>query len=203
MKTQISIVDSDYARRAAILRALAFLGRHAEPYEDLQEFSGDRQGHRIVLVHDEGSLVRDLIAWSRRTETEVGIIAYSEQVKFKAVIEAMKLGAADYVAWPTAAEDIDAIVENCAKTMEPRWKQCEARAKARSLLDRLTPRERQVLLCMASGLSSRTIGDQLGISLRTVEVHRGNMLNKLHAGNALEAVRIAYESGALSGELAV
>jgi FixJ family two-component response regulator len=65
---------------------------------------------------------------------------------------------------------------------------------ARSRLDRLTKREREVLDGVASGLSNRLIGEKLAISPRTVEIHRANMLNKLGANHTSEAIRIAIEA---------
>jgi two-component system, LuxR family, response regulator FixJ len=57
--------------------------------------------------------------------------------------------------------------------------------------DRLTPREREVLSEIAAGASNKEIGRRLGISPRTVEVHRARIMEKLHARNAADLVRIA------------
>jgi two-component system, LuxR family, response regulator FixJ len=73
---------------------------------------------------------------------------------------------------------------------------------ARSRVQKLTPREREVLAGMADGLSNRLIGDRLAISPRTVEIHRANMLNKLGANHTSEAIRIAVEASITSHDLA-
>jgi len=65
---------------------------------------------------------------------------------------------------------------------------------ARSRVDRLTRREREVLCGVANGLSNRKIGDLLAISPRTVEIHRANMLARLGAHHTSEAIRIAIEA---------
>jgi DNA-binding NarL/FixJ family response regulator len=65
----------------------------------------------------------------------------------------------------------------------------------RELVNRLTPREKEVLGCMAKGLSSRAIGAHLSISPRTVEVHRAHLLSKMQASNSPDAVRIALKAG--------
>ena len=67
-------------------------------------------------------------------------------------------------------------------------------AVARGRIEKLTEREREVLDCVASGLSNRKIGEKLEISPRTVEIHRANMLNKLGANHTSEAIRIAIEA---------
>ena len=67
-------------------------------------------------------------------------------------------------------------------------------AMARSRVQRLTRREREVLAGVANGLSNRRIGERLEISPRTVEIHRANMLNKMGASHTSEAIRIAIEA---------
>jgi DNA-binding NarL/FixJ family response regulator len=67
-------------------------------------------------------------------------------------------------------------------------------AVARSRVERLTRREREVLAGVAGGLSNRLIGERLSISPRTVEIHRANMLNKMGASHTSEAIRIAIEA---------
>jgi two-component system response regulator FixJ len=65
---------------------------------------------------------------------------------------------------------------------------------ARSRVERLTRREREVLAELAGGLSNRLIGEKLNIGPRTVETHRANMLNKMGANHTSEAIRIAIEA---------
>ncbi len=67
-------------------------------------------------------------------------------------------------------------------------------ARARSRVQRLTRREREVLAGVAVGMSNRLIGEQLDISPRTVEIHRANMLTKIGAQHTSEAIRIAIEA---------
>ena len=66
--------------------------------------------------------------------------------------------------------------------------------EAKARIRRLTTREREVLGQMVDGETNTAIGKKLSISPRTVEIHRSNLLLKLHARNSLEAVRIALEA---------
>ena len=65
---------------------------------------------------------------------------------------------------------------------------------------RLTPREGEILLLLSNGLSSAEIGEAIGISRRTVEIHRGNIHRKLKARSAAHAIRIGFDLGLLSLE---
>ena len=67
-------------------------------------------------------------------------------------------------------------------------------ARARSRIQKLTNREREVLIGVAGGLSNRKIGEHLSISPRTVEIHRANMLDKMRANHTSDAIRLAIEA---------
>jgi two-component system response regulator NreC len=73
-------------------------------------------------------------------------------------------------------------------------RRAEARGRGDDL-DLLTPREREVLQLLAEGLSNREIAEQLGISIKTVETHRSNMMSKLGVDNKTELVKYAFRKG--------
>ena len=191
----VSLVDSDYARRARIAHALTSAGRHVEPFENLEEFAAKSHDRTVLLIHDEGTLVQDVINLCRREGQLIGALIYAENPAPKAVVQAIRLGATDYCQWPVDAESLQEAVDACQALAETEWSRAEKQAFARKLIERLTPREKEVLTFMTKGFSNRAIGEQLGISPRTVEIHRGHMLSKLYANNSPDAVRIALETG--------
>ncbi len=191
----VSLVDSDYARRARIAHALTSAGRHVEPFENLEEFAAKSHDRTILMVHDEGTLVQDVINWCQREGQLVGALVYAQNPSPKAVVQAIRLGATDYCQWPLETESLQEAVDACQALAETEWSRAEKQAFARKLIERLTPREKEVLTYMTKGFSNRAIGEQLGISPRTVEIHRGHMLSKLYANNSPDAVRIALEAG--------
>ena len=73
-------------------------------------------------------------------------------------------------------------------------------SEARSALDPLTPREMDVLRCLARGLSNREIADELAVSVRTVTTHMRNILDKLHVSNRTQAALYALEHGVRSSQ---
>ncbi len=191
----VSLVDGDYSRRARIAHALASAGRHVEPFESLEEFAAKSHDRAVLMVHDEGTLVRDVINWCQREGQLVGALVYSQDPAPKNVVQAIRSGATDYCQWPLDPESLQEAVDNCQAVAETEWTRAEKQAFARKLIERLTPREKEVLTYMTRGFSNRAIGEQLGISPRTVEIHRGHMLSKLYANNSPDAVRIALEAG--------
>lgn len=184
----VSLVDGDYARRARIAHALASTGRHVEPFESLEEFTAKSHDRAVLLV-------RDVINWCQREGQLIGTLVYAQDPSPKAVVEAIRSGATDYCQWPLDPQSLQEAVDACQAIAETQWTRAEKQAFARKLIERLTPREKEVLTYMTKGFSNRAIGEQLGISPRTVEIHRGHMLSKLYANNSPDAVRIALEAG--------
>lgn len=110
-------------------------------------------------------------------------------------VEAMKLGAADFIEKPYDNRLLLAALENGFAHIENREKEVSAIHLAREHIERLTPRERDVLLGLIDGKSNKVIAYELDISPRTVEIYRANLMDKLEVRSVAEAVRIAFTSG--------
>ncbi len=197
-RTNLYLVDADFRRRAAISHSLAGTEIHAEPFEDLDELARRWPRDGLILVHDEGVMVRRTIDLMTEVGEWLPVVAYSERPDTHRVVQAILTGAIDYLDWPFGEPEVRQAV---AVAEESRGTQGSARlreAMARSRIQKLTKREREVLAGVADGLSNRLIGERLAISPRTVEIHRANMLNKMGANHTSEAIRIAIE-GSLVG----
>jgi two-component system response regulator FixJ len=129
-----------------------------------------------------------------RTGKWLPCICYSELPDPRRVALAVLSGAIDYLGWPFGNDKLKSALTD-AKDRERLMSSTKLRESiARSRVDRLTRREREVLCGVANGLSNRKIGDLLAISPRTVEIHRANMLARLGAHHTSEAIRIAIEA---------
>lgn len=107
-------------------------------------------------------------------------------------VRAMKAGAIDFIEKPCERTTLLAAIEEGFASLN-RTRDNAARAKdATARLNVLTARERQVLDGLAEGLPNKTIAYDLGISPRTVEIHRANLMTKLCARNLAEALRLAF-----------
>ncbi len=148
----------------------------------------------MLLVHDVGDAIPVLLEHMGRTGDWLPIIAFAEKPSIRRIVEAVLQGAVDYLVWPF---DVPGL-EDSLKVAEDRARSVSSsklrEAVARSRVDRLTKREREVLTGVAGGLSNRLIGEKLSISPRTVEIHRANMLSKMGANHTSEAIRIAIEA---------
>jgi two-component system response regulator FixJ len=110
-------------------------------------------------------------------------------------VAAMKAGASDFIEKPFEKAALLGCVE-AARRVAVADRGAGARAEdARARLNVLTDREREVLDGLVEGLPNKTIAFDLGISPRTVEIHRANLMQKLEVKSLAEALRIAFHAG--------
>ena len=193
-RTNILLVDGDFRRRAAISHCLSGGDLHIEPFEDLAELVSRWPRDGILLVHDSADAIPTLLDHMGRTGDWLPIIAFAEQPSIRRIVEAVLQGAVDYLVWPFVQSDLaESMVAAEGRSRSVAGTKLRE-AVARSRVERLTKREREVLSGVAGGLSNRLIGEQLNISPRTVEIHRANMLSKMGANHTSEAIRIAIEA---------
>jgi FixJ family two-component response regulator len=165
-----------------------------EPFEDADEIRWRWPKQGIILAADEEAGIEKLLELMQEFGRWLPIIAFSDNPAPRRVARAICSGSVDYVAWPGKIDElIGAIADAHAQSKVFGGFKLRA-AKARSQVDQLSRREREVLAAVADGLPSRMIGERLAISPRTVEIHRANMLNKLGVRHTSEAIRIAVEA---------
>ncbi len=105
-------------------------------------------------------------------------------------IEAMKGGAIDFLLKPFTDEALLAAVARAVAQSAAQTAAREVIDQARGRLDSLTPREHEVCLLVAEGLTSKEIGERLGVAESTISVHRSRIMSKLDAGSIADIVRL-------------
>jgi two-component system response regulator FixJ len=127
-----------------------------------------------------------------------GVIVTADDSSVAKAVEAMKAGAVDFIETPCADEVMLEAVHSAAQAdVSPSPRRASQRREHKALA-KLTPRERDVLAGVVAGKTSKTIARDCGISPRTVEVHRANVMTKSGARSLSELVRMALvadESG--------
>jgi len=193
----IIIVDLDSKRRAAIGYMLSSRNIHVEPFEHPEELANSWRGADVALVSDEAGFVKSVARLMAARASWLPLVAYAAEPTPRRVADAVLDGAIDYLEWPGREEDVIEVLtgaEARART-QPMRERLAREASAQSRLDGLSRRERQVLACVADGLNNRLIGRRLGISARTVEIHRAHILEKTEARGTPEVIRLAVEAG--------
>lgn len=110
-------------------------------------------------------------------------------------VKAMKAGAVDFLEKPFETDVLLGAIERAFERLDSTRDVMVRAAEAEVVLGALSDREREVLEGLAQGYPNKTIAYDLGISPRTVEVHRANIMSKLHARSLSEALRIAFAAG--------
>ncbi len=195
-RTILHIVCGDSRSRAEQARIVFALGHHAEVYGELGELLARPSHEGIVMAADDGTpdMARDLIRQLGEAGMWLPVVMVSSQPDTEQVVAAIKAGALDYLRLPLEmgrfARRLHDVIAEAGQHIEGRRRQVEAR-RAIALLSR---REREVLELLSAGSSNKEIARRLDISPRTVEIHRGNMMTKLRAGHAADAVRLWLDS---------
>ena len=115
-------------------------------------------------------------------------------------VKAMKAGAMDFLEKPVSNEKLLTCVETAFATMSRLDKTNRLRESAQERCNRLSEREREVMQQIVAGLSNSQVAERLGLSVRTVEVHRANVNKKMNTRSLVELVHMAELCGCLEPE---
>ena len=111
-------------------------------------------------------------------------------------VNTMKKGAMDFIEKPFKEDALVALVERMLDEARTAFSQSQEAASREALLSRLTTREAQVLDRIVAGRLNKQIADDLGISIKTVEAHRANVMEKLNANTVADLLKIALGANA-------
>lgn len=200
-KLIIRFVEPSSRIRAELARCAFALGHHAEVYADLGELTEHMPETGVLVVRDDPGTGGIVGIMQRMAEGGhwLPLIATDINPRARRIVAAMKAGALDYLPLPLEATRFAGSLEHVIADIEHHGKVRRRMIQARSRIANLSNREREVLHWLAEGSSNKTIARELDISPRTVEIHRANMMAKLGAKHAAEAVRLRIESELRSG----
>ena len=191
------IVGGNSRSRAAQSRLVLSMGHHAEVYSDLVELLDRPPMEGVIIASDD--VVEHGIAELLEDLADHGIwiplVAAREEPGVQEVVQAIQAGALDFLSLPLSEPELRRMV---AHVHTDAGRHAEARRRlidARRRIGQLSRREREVLDWLSEGCSNKAIARELEISPRTVEIHRANMMDKLGANHAAEAVRLKLEAG--------
>jgi two-component system response regulator FixJ len=132
----------------------------------------------------------DLLRRMRGMSCTLPVVVMTGHGDIQLAVEAMKAGAADFLEKPFDDERVLAAVRSALESRRLDSERVGLRNEIRERVESLSQRERQVLDGLVAGLPNKTIAHELGISPRTVEVYRANVMTKMQAGSLSELVRM-------------
>jgi len=197
----VHVIDDDSAMRQSLEFLLRTADIRARTYESAAEFLDalPRTGEGCVVtdVRMPGMSGLDLLRRLKELAVALPVIVITGHGDVPLAVEAMKSGAADFIEKPFDDEVLLASVRAALKAQDGQTEQHALKAAIAERVGSLSVRERQVLEGLVAGLPNKTIAYDLGISPRTVEIYRANVMTKMEATSLSELVRMALIGGVL------
>jgi two-component system response regulator FixJ len=189
----IHLIDDDEDVRRALAFLLGTAGFMVRVYDSalsfLEKFDSSQSGCIISDVRMPGMDGLELLRRLRERAVHWPVIVMTGHADVPMAVSAMKEGATDFIEKPFSDEVLLKAIDVGLRSRHPSDLGECARVQAR--VATLSQREKEVLDGLVAGHSNKVIGFQLGISPRTVEVHRANVMSKMAAGSLSELVRMA------------
>jgi two-component system response regulator FixJ len=193
----IMIVDDDAGVRNAMRSLLKSVGLESLLFASAQEFLAAYQpsqpGCLVLDIRMPGMSGLELQQQLSLRGAVIPVIFMSGHGDIPMAVEAMQHGAFDFLQKPFRDQDLlDRIQRALAKDGELR-KSLGEHTRIKAHLESLTPREREVLDLMTQGKQNKAIAQVLGVSPRTVEIHRARVMEKMKAQSVAELVRMMLD----------
>jgi two-component system, LuxR family, response regulator FixJ len=199
----VHVIDDDEALRDSLAFLFSTAQLPVRTYESAAAFLKDlpASGSGCVITDlrmPEMSGV-DLLRRLNSLGAGLPVIVITGHGDVPMAVEAMKLGAVDFLEKPFDDEVLLMAVRTALSRQEHAHRRDAEKAEIAARLAALSPRERQVLEGLVAGLPNKTIAYDHGISPRTVEIYRANVMSKMRAASLSDLVRMALIAGVLPG----
>jgi FixJ family two-component response regulator len=200
----VFIIDDDPSMRRALTNLFQSVGLKVEAFgsaqDMLQSKLPDVPSCLVLDVRLPGLSGLDLQADLAKANTHIPIIFITGHGDIPMTVRAMKGGAVDFLTKPFRDQDmLDAVVAAIERDRKRREAERTV-ANVRSLFETLTPREREVLALVASGLMNKQIAAELGLAEITVKIYRGHIMRKMGARALADLIRMTETLGIRRGK---
>jgi two-component system response regulator FixJ len=200
----VHVIDDDEALRESLAFLLRTADIEAKSYASAAAFLDalPLKGLTCIItdVRMPGLSGIDLLRRVKELGIEVPVIVITGHGDVPLAVEAMRFGAVDFLEKPFDDEILLQSVRAALRQQAGAAKRQSERAEIEGRLAALSPRERDVLGGLVAGRANKQIAFDLGISPRTVEIYRANLMDKMQAGSLSDLVRMALIVGMLGRE---
>jgi two-component system response regulator FixJ len=199
----VHVIDDDEAMRHSLKFLLESAEMEVATHESASAFLDivDKAEPACIItdVRMPGLSGIDLLQRIKDLKLDVPVIVITGHADVPLAVEAMKVGAADFFEKPFDDEALLASVRSALSRHEREHQRHVERAEIDARLASLSSRERDVLKGLVAGHANKQIAFDLGISPRTIEIYRANLMTKMHAASLSDLVRMALVAGLLDG----
>lgn len=194
----VYIVDDDQAIRHAMDLLMRSVGLKYEIFHSADEFltshSNDRAGCLVLDIRMPGLGGLELQDKLNELDSTLPIIFVTGHGDVPMAVEAMQKGAVNFIQKPFRDQELLDQISEALKTDEERRSAREQKADVMDRLEKLTNREREVMDLVVTGKPNKVIAYELGVSQRTVEIHRARVMEKMAARSLADLVRMQLVS---------
>jgi two-component system, LuxR family, response regulator FixJ len=195
----VHLVDDDEAIRRSVGFMLKTSGFHVRTYESgvelLKGAPNLEPGCILLDIRMPGMDGLEVQAKLRDKGVALPVIIMTGHGDVSLAVQAMKAGAVDFIEKPFEKAVLLSAIEHGVERLKKSAADVDRADEAAVRLQALTPREREVLDGLAKGLPNKTIAYDLGISPRTVEIHRARVMQKMEVRSLSELVRLTLDAG--------
>jgi FixJ family two-component response regulator len=194
----VFIVDDDEAVRGSLKLLLKTIGVPAQAYASAQEFldtfDAQRPGCLVLDIRMPGMSGLELQEALNARGALLPIIFITGHGDVPMAVEAMQRGALDFLQKPFRDQDLLDRIHKALEKDRAGRELLGNRATIRARIAELTPREREVLALVTEGKANKVIAGDLGVSQRTVEIHRAHVMEKMGANSLAHLVRMVIDA---------
>ena len=197
----IYIIDDDDAVR----ESTQLLIQSSDLTATIKTFSSGEEFLSADLLSTTGCVLLDIrmpgmngvevLKRIKEEQSDLTVIMISGHGDIPKAVETMKAGAYSFIEKPFSDTEIINVVTEGLEVSQKSHVKAELKHKAEATISKLTPREKEVLDKLVEGLLNKVIAYELGISTRTVEVHRARIMEKLEVKSLPEMVRLYFLAG--------
>ncbi|MCF8177281.1 MAG: sigma-70 family RNA polymerase sigma factor [Sulfuritalea sp.] len=194
----VFIVDDDLAVARSVRWLIESIRLQVETFPSAQAFidgyNAAKPGCLVLDVRMPGMSGLELQERLTAQRVRIPIIFITGHGDVQMAVKAVQAGAFDFVEKPFNDQDLlDRIQKAIAVDAEQRDRDAQ-RAQLQSLFVSLTPREREVMDLVVEGMSNKAVANTLGLSAKTVEVHRAKVMEKMHARSVSDLVKMSLQN---------
>jgi FixJ family two-component response regulator len=190
----VFLIDDDPGVRDSLTLLLSLKGLRTQPFATAESFIEtyvpDWPGCVLTDLRMPGMSGLELQAALRARHIEVPVVVLTAHGDVATARAALKNGAFDFLEKPVDDDMLVTVLQNALRGDREQRATATARSGTDRRVARLTQREREILALLVAGYQNRDIGAQLGISPRTVEVHRARLMEKLGCRSLADLIRL-------------
>lgn len=194
-QSTVVIIDDDPEIREALEDLIHSVGLQVETFASVREFldrsEKERPGCLVLDVRLPGRSGLDFYDDLAKSNIHLPVVFISGHADVPMSVRAMKAGAVEFLTKPVRHQDLLDSIQLAITQVQERDDNERNDAQIRNCFDTLTPREREAMMLVVSGRPNKRIAADMGISITTVKLHRGQVMRKMHARSLAELVRMA------------